>query len=93
MDKINEVNDFLETEFALEFREFSSEVAVDFEEIQEVTEYIGGEVYAGDYKVTPKVTAQTMPTKDKVMLDDVTVEAIPFYEVKNTSGGKTATIG
>lgn len=45
--------------------------------------------YDGDYVVTPKVTEQMMPTKDKVMRDDVTVRAIPYFDVSNPAGGKT----
>ncbi len=51
------------------------------------------EQYKGSYTVTPSVTEQKMATKNKVMLDDVTVEAIPYAEVTNTSNGKTVTIG
>ena len=61
-------------------------------EIQKVVEYVGGGLYEGDYEVTPKVNAQTMATKDKVMVKDVTVKAIPFYNVSNTSGGNTVYI-
>ena len=62
-------------------------------EIHTVTEYVGGEKYEGAYEVTPKVEAQTMPTKDKVLIDDMTVKAIPFFSVSNTSGGNTVFIG
>lgn len=64
----------------------------DFEQIQVVTEYVGGGPYTGEYIVTPKVGAQTLPTKEKVMLDDLTVREIPYAVVQNTSGGNTATI-
>lgn len=42
--------------------------------------------YHGDYDVTPAIEAQSLATKDKRMLDDVTIKAIPTYEVSNTSG-------
>lgn len=54
---------------------------------------IGGEIYNGIYDITPKVTAQTVPTRDKIMLDDVTVQAIPYYETGNVQGGNTVYIG
>jgi hypothetical protein len=54
---------------------------------------VGGECYEGDYVVTPKVDAQSLPTKEKVMLEDMTVKAIPYAEVTNVSNGKTVTIG
>lgn len=48
--------------------------------------------YEGDYTVIPKVYEQTLATKNKSMTDDVTVEAVPYAEVSNPSGGKTANI-
>ena len=50
-------------------------------------------VYTGDYEVTPKTTAQELLTRQKFMADDVTVYAIPYYEVGNNSGGSTVYIG
>ena len=58
-----------------------------------ITDVIGGEVYAGAYDVTPRTASQTLQTKDKLLLDDVTVSSIPYYETSNTAGGKTAYIG
>lgn len=49
--------------------------------------------YTGSYTVTPKVTQVVLPTKNKSMVNDVTVFQIPFKEVDNPSGGKTVTIG
>lgn len=66
---------------------------VDFGQIQAVTETIGGDPYKGEYVVTPKVDAQTLPTKKKVLFEDVTVKAIPYAEVSNNSGGTTVNIG
>ena len=63
-----------------------------FGEIQNVTKYVTDK-YEGDYVVTPKVVEQTMPTQDKVMLRDVTIKSIPFFDVSNTSGGSTVYIG
>ena len=55
---------------------------------------IGGEVYTGEYTVTPKVRQQTiLQTQLKVMSDNVTVLQIPDYEVSNPQGGKTFIIG
>ena len=65
----------------------------DFGRFQAVTEIIGGDPYQGEYVVTPKVEAQTLPTKEKVLFEDVTVEAIPYAEVTNNSGGTTVNIG
>lgn len=51
------------------------------------------EVYEGSYRVTPALSSQTLGTAHKLMQADVVVEEIPYAEVKNNSGGKTATIG
>ena len=51
--------------------------------------YMGGEPYEGPYDVTPKVTAQTLPTAKKLMRDDVSVRAIPYFDVSNPAGGNT----
>lgn len=49
--------------------------------------------YTGVYEVTPKTTPQTLHTGDHTMTGDVLVLDIPYHEVENASGGKTATIG
>ena len=54
---------------------------------------IGGIEYEGSYEVTPKVDSQNLPTKNKVLVDDMTVKAIPFFNVSNISGGSTVFIG
>ena len=49
--------------------------------------------YEGDYKITPKVTEQVLETKNKSLLDNITVFQIPYASVSNPSGGNTVTIG
>ena len=49
--------------------------------------------YTGKYEVQPRLTEQILKTKNKSMLDDVTVFQIPFKEVSNPEGGTTVTIG
>ena len=51
--------------------------------------YMGGDQYEGPYDVTPKVTAQTLPTAKKFMQEDVSVRAIPYFDVSNPAGGNT----
>ena len=47
-------------------------------------------VYDGPYEAVPKAyDAQVLKTKDRTMVDDVTVEKVPFYEVSNEAGGMT----
>lgn len=49
--------------------------------------------YEGEYEITPKLASQIMATKLMLMKDDVTINKIPAYEVTNSSGGTTFTIG
>ena len=51
------------------------------------------EHYEGEYIINPKITSQTLETKDKIMDDDVTVNEIYYNETENLSGGLTAQIG
>ena len=51
------------------------------------------EVYEGDYNVIPRVYQQILETKDKLMLDDITVEIMPLAKTINLSNGYTVTIG
>lgn len=56
---------------------------------------IGGDAlpwYEGEYVVTPKVTSQTLETRNKSMREDVTVLEIPLSEVINPQGGTTLLI-
>lgn len=49
--------------------------------------------YPGPYTVTPTREDQTLHTRNKTMAADVTVFEIPYSEVSNLVGGKTAIIG
>ncbi len=51
------------------------------------------ELYKGDYAAKPKFTEQKLPTKNKLLTDDVSVMAIEVQRVSNTSGGRTVYIG
>ena len=46
-------------------------------------------VYDGPYEAIPKVTAQTLKTAQKLMREDVSVRAIPYFDVSNPAGGNT----
>jgi hypothetical protein len=48
--------------------------------------------YDGDYVVIPSAEEQTLPTKQRILKDDIIIEATPYAEVSNPSGGYTATI-
>lgn len=58
-----------------------------------VVNQIVGEEYEGPYEVTPKIESQMLATRNKTMIDNVTVLEIPYAEVTNPVGGKTAIIG
>ena len=50
--------------------------------------------YEGPYSVTPKLyIGNTLETKGKSMRDNVSVGAIPIFDVSNPAGGRTVTIG
>ncbi len=49
--------------------------------------------YMGPYEAVPKVTEQVLATKNKRMTEDVTIYEIPYHEVGNQYGGRTAVIG
>lgn len=76
----------------LEFEETSAEFDMDFGEIQEVT---SGEidVYMGAHTVTPSDNQTVLGTENKLVRENITVHAIPFFSVGNTSGGNTVYIG
>ena len=58
-----------------------------------ITRSSGLDTYSGEYIITPMPFAsQTLETNNKIMQDDVTVLAIPYYETSNISG-KTVYIG
>lgn len=76
----------------IQFVETSTTFGAIFEEVQTVTVNVGGEVYDGTYSITPKTSEQTLHTTGKVMLDDVTVNAIPYFDVSNVYGGRTVYI-
>ena len=50
-------------------------------------------IYEGPYESVPSVKEQILTTKRKLMINDITIRKIPYFEVSNTSGGITASIG
>lgn len=61
-------------------------------DFQTITKTVG-EPYDGEYEVKPKFEVQTLPTAEKYLARDVTVDAIEVSKVSNLSGGKTVYIG
>lgn len=74
------------------FSQSDQSFSADFASLQKMTEYKDAEPYTGSYEVTPKVDAQTLPTAQKMMAKDLTVKAIPIFDVSNNSGGRTVYI-
>jgi hypothetical protein len=59
-----------------------------------VHESTDGEIYQGDYTVTPKITKEILlQTKSKVMKNNVTVLKMPQFEVANDADGVTLILG
>ena len=57
------------------------------------TVVMAGEVYQGPYTVDPDFVGITLPTREKNMREDVTVNPIEVQRVSNPNGGKTVYIG
>lgn len=74
-----------------QFRGMESRIKVNFNNFQQVL--LAPEVYEGEHVVIPKSEAQVLQTKKKYMEDNVTVTAIPYFNVTNPSGGQTIYIG
>ena len=54
---------------------------------------VDGDWYDGDYDVTPHFMEQTLPVRDKLMRENVTVREIPVVSTSNPYGGQTVVIG
>lgn len=75
------------------FSESCSKIDLKFKSYQQGPVLVEGKQYEGEYDVAPKVESQTLPTKEKYLLKDVTIKEIPFFEVSNLEGGQTIYIG
>ena len=42
--------------------------------------------YDGDYTVIPSINEQTLETKNKVMLDNLNIKEIPYFQTSNEYG-------
>lgn len=73
------------------FNGMQSHIKVRFDYFQQVM--ITPDAYEGNYTVVPKAEAQELLTKKKYMDDNVTITAIPYFDVANPSGGQTIYIG
>ncbi len=58
-----------------------------------VRDYIGFDIYDGEYVVEPSARSDiVLETKNKALLDDVTVNKIYYAETSNPANGKTVYI-
>lgn len=86
---------FSESKVGINAKFNSSTVSIDtaFADLQKVTVREDVIPYMGEYNITPKVEAQTIPTAQKFMTDDVQIKAIPYFETSNNYDGETVYIG
>ena len=52
-----------------------------------------GEPYRGEYEVNPSFEPQTLPTENKFLSQNITIDAIVVSRVTNPAGGRTVYIG
>lgn len=50
-------------------------------------------IYRESYSVIPNVEPQIVNTKDKLLINNINVDSIPFFRADNPSGGQTVVIG
>lgn len=86
MDSVYRVATF-DLEFDLDDMSFDPEFDVNVNTQGDVVPY------TGDYIVDPDFATQILETKEKFMLDDVTVNPIEVARVSNPAGGRTIYIG
>lgn len=77
----------------VEFESNEKRLNVGFSDFQALTVKPDVEYYEGSFDVIPAVSEQVLATADKYMTSDVTVQAIPYFDVGNTAGGSTVYIG
>ena len=76
--------------FGAVFSEENNRMEAFFGELQYVST---APTYDGVYEVMPDFSRQTLPTAQKLMRQDVTVEPILVSRTSNASGGTTVYIG
>ena len=74
--------------FRVTFKE--DKMRVDFQQVQTITEV--DNPYKGEYSIRPKMDEQILPTRGRVLFEDVVVQAIPIIRTSNPSVGTTVYI-
>ena len=92
----------LKLEFKSKDMSFRTDMKICSEEFRlDIKNYQGmknADIYTGDYIVTPKDIEQQIKTKNKflnkdLIVKDLIVKKIPFFETSNEEGGNTVYIG
>ena len=73
------------------FEEQDAQFFSTFGEIQEVI--ADAPLYSGGYTVVPAMDEQMLETAEKLMQENLIIKPIPFYDVGNTTNGRTIYIG
>lgn len=55
--------------------------------------YIDVDMYEGEYEVSPDFDGATLPTTNKTLSHDITINPIQVESVSNIQGGRTVYIG
>jgi hypothetical protein len=77
----------------VKFSPTNQKIPVRFRDLQEITgEPPEVDLYEGSYEVTPKVDAQTIPTAQKFLTEDMRIKEIPYFVTSNNAGGDTVYI-
>ena len=74
------------------FSENEHKIDFHFGEVTIINENIDVKYYDGEYKVIPSPNEQVLKTANRIMKNDVTITAIPYFDVSNNSGGSTVYI-
>lgn len=77
----------------IQFNSENKRFEVNFQALQTLTARPEVDYYEGNYEVIPKVSVQTLETKEKFLTENITVCEIPYFDVSNTAGGSTVYIG
>lgn len=83
----------IEQRIEVKFGRDEQRIMAEFGEVLPIGDASQLPVYSGEFVVTPAVDAQTIPTAQKFVENDITVKAIPYFNVSNTAGGSTVYIG
>lgn len=79
-------------EYDLELEQSEESFEVDLDNSYAINQIVGDR-YEGEYVVDPDFEQNILPTRNKTLIRDITVNAIEVSRVSNHSGGMTVYIG